>query len=195
LYQRDLSRLRDGFSSPVSDLNPCGREAAAKFSRKGKMTKIKIFTMKFNNETEQFEDEDLQFFCSENIIHDSEHHFFIVAQNQFITTILTYEEKETKSNQRQIYKIKKGKIDLTEIELALFNKLKHMRNEKAISIGLPSYVLGTNREIAEIVRKRCVTIESLRLIEGFGKRKINDVGKEFIAVIKKKLEREGSDND
>jgi superfamily II DNA helicase RecQ len=157
------------------------------------MINMRVFTIKFNREKEQFEDEVLRTFCSENIVLNNQNTFFTDGCEKYMSVFVTYEMLNSKQEFKRSYNKKAAEYDLSENEKILFEKLKQIRNEKAELKGLPAYCFGTNNELSKIVRNKCTTLEALKDIKGFGKKKIEDVGKEFTEVIKNDL-KEGQNS-
>ncbi len=73
--------------------------------------------------------------------------------------------------------------NLSEPEMLFYQRLREWRKEKAATDGLPVFIIATNQELLTIVKKTPQSIESLKLIRGFGKKKIERYGKELVNLI------------
>ena len=65
----------------------------------------------------------------------------------------------------------------------MFKKLREWRREKAQQEGIPVFIIANNSELMEVIKKTPKTIEALRQIRGFGKKKIERYGKEIVNLI------------
>jgi superfamily II DNA helicase RecQ len=73
---------------------------------------------------------------------------------------------------------------MTEVERILFDKFREWRKETAENEGIPVYIVATNNQIASIIRLRPKSLEQLKTIDGFGKKKIEKYGKIIVEKIK-----------
>lgn len=73
--------------------------------------------------------------------------------------------------------------ELTEPERELFDRLRVWRNGRAQAEGVPPYVLLTNRQLAELARRRPGTLTALREVDGIGEAKSSRFGKDVLAVL------------
>lgn len=60
----------------------------------------------------------------------------------------------------------------------------HVPSGFGIQGGFPVYLIATNAHLAGAIRNKCTTLESLKLVKGFGKRKIEKYVKGLTAIIK-----------
>lgn len=80
--------------------------------------------------------------------------------------------------------------DLDEAQKLLFQRLREWRKETATKEGLPAYLLATNAQLTQMVQQKSTTLESLKLIKGFGKQHIQKYGRDIVARIKQFYEEE-----
>ncbi len=73
--------------------------------------------------------------------------------------------------------------ELSEPERELFDRLRAWRNGRAQTEGVPPYVLLTNRQLAELARRRPTTLTGLREVDGIGEAKSSRFGKDVLAVL------------
>lgn len=101
-------------------------------------------------------------------------HFFMKEGKPFWSVAIQYEVlvKETD-------KIR----TLNEVDQLLFNRLKAWRKEKANKEGIPVYLVATNAQFLKMIQLRCQTLESFKLVKGYGKKRLEKYGREIIALI------------
>jgi superfamily II DNA helicase RecQ len=72
---------------------------------------------------------------------------------------------------------------LTESGRVCYEELRRWRKETAEKEGIPPFVIAKNAHLVEIVNKEIVTLEALKQINGFGKKKLEKYGKEITGII------------
>ena len=73
--------------------------------------------------------------------------------------------------------------DLDDRQRLLLQRIKEWRKETAEERGLPAYVICTNRQAAEVARRRPATLEALKSINGFGRKKVERFGKALVELV------------
>ncbi len=148
---------------------------------------IKIFTLKFSEVLEGFDDQELRGFLAGKQIISVCERFFIKDNVPYWTIMLRYKSdadiaySEGKEEQRDARKDEYRSL-LDENSMPIFNLLRDWRNKQAKDEGVPPYILFTNRQIAEIASKSPENLNQLAAIEGVGKNKLEKYGKEVLAV-------------
>lgn len=145
---------------------------------------IRIFTLPFLEETQTFHDDLVHQFCQNKRIHKIETKFFTRNGQPFWTVAVHYgmilsEEKPSQSGGKTD---KEGQLD--EQQKVLFLRLREWRKEESESRGFPVYLIATNNQLAEMVLNKCTTLESLKLVKGFGASKIQNYGNAIISKVK-----------
>ena len=74
--------------------------------------------------------------------------------------------------------------EFNEAEKIFIQKLREWRKEEAEKLGIPVYLISSNKQIDELVVKKPKTKEELKKINGFGKKKISKYGDTLIEIIK-----------
>jgi len=81
----------------------------------------------------------------------------------------------------------KDKVDykqvLPEKEFALFVKLRELRKRLADQEGVPAYAIFTNEQMAEMVRRKPPSPDSIAEIAGIGKVRAEKYGAQFLAIL------------
>lgn len=151
---------------------------------------IRIFTIKFDTEQGIFQDEVVNDFILNKKITEIKKEFFILKKIPYWSILIDYEEILEKQyltkDKKTVIKEKKG---MNEWQKILFEKLREWRKNRADKDGVPVYIIATNSEIKEIIDTTADSIEKLRNIKGFGKKKIENYGKEIISIVKNFFEK------
>ncbi|MEZ6057186.1 MAG: DNA helicase RecQ [Planctomycetaceae bacterium] len=66
----------------------------------------------------------------------------------------------------------------------LFEVLKKLRTSKAVELNLPPYIVFGDAALRDMARRRPTTLQNFRLVNGVGKKKLDDFGDEFTEVIR-----------
>jgi ATP-dependent DNA helicase RecQ len=149
----------------------------------------KIFTLRFNELTDSFDDTPLQEFIKNKEILSLRDHFFMRHEVPYLAVIVSYNlhtveqpktdgKKERDESWREL---------LTPEDMPIFNAMRDWRNETSRRQGIAAYIICTNRQLAEMVHKRISNKNQLSQIEGIGKAKISNYGDDIIAVMSEKI--------
>lgn len=76
-----------------------------------------------------------------------------------------------------------ARLQLTEPERELFDRLRAWRNARAQAEGVPPYVLLTNRQVAEIAKCRPQSLTGLREVDGIGEAKAQKFGRDLLTLV------------
>ena len=142
---------------------------------------FKIVTIPFDEGRRCFLEEELNKFCLNKTIKDYKAEFFQSSKDAYWTIFIEY---ETVLNDNV------EDIAFTDAQKLLFERLREWRKQKAEEKRFPVYVVCNNSQLTAIVKEAPKTIEALKDINGFGKKKIEDYGKEIISIIKDFYEEE-----
>ena len=150
---------------------------------------IKIFTLKFSDDLEGFDDEEVRAFMAQNEIILIKEQFFLRNNIPYLMIMLTYKPGSTPpSSQSQKFKSDSRKDEylaiLTPESKPLFELLKDWRREISLKEGMPLYVYFNNKQLAHIAVKEPQSLTAFESIEGVGKKKTKKYGKDVISIIK-----------
>ena len=135
-----------------------------------------IITIPFNSITRSFHADDLNRFCLNKKVLNTKIEFFQDEKHAYWTVFIEYETiLEHSSNEPE---------GLTEAGRLCYEKLRAWRKETAEKEGIPPFVIAINSHLSEIVSKEIKTLEALKEINGFGKKKIEKYGKDICALVK-----------
>ena len=83
------------------------------------------------------------------------------------------------------------RVDYREVLLAeeftIFSKLRQLRKDLAEHEGVPVYAVFTNDHLADMVRQRVTSLESLKGIDGVGQARIEKYGEAFLRLLKQEI--------
>lgn len=134
-----------------------------------------VITLPFDKQTSCFQVEQLNRFCMNKQINYQHVEFFTDGDLAYWTVFLEYEVFVTSSGKEEAHLTDAGKI--------CYKQLKAWRKEKAEQEGIPPYVIASNSHLVEIVKKEMTTMEALKEIQGFGKKKLEKYGKEITEMV------------
>jgi superfamily II DNA helicase RecQ len=145
---------------------------------------VRIFTIPFNEETQTFHDDLLQQFCVNKRIHKIETKFFSRNHQPFWTVAVQYGQILSEEKNIRVTGTPAPEHLLDDQQKALLLRLKEWRKGAAQEAGLPVYMIATNNHFVSMIQQKCTTLESLKLVKGFGKAKMEKYGKTVTDMIK-----------
>ena len=142
--------------------------------------------MRFNSALEQFDETEFQEFIKDKEIFSVRDHFFLKNDTPYITLIIycqeNHEQPATSGSAKK--RDESWRELIKEDELPLFNTMRSWRSERAKRDGIPPYIICTNRQLAEMVSQRPLSLSALSKIKGFGKAKLDKYGKTILSLLK-----------
>jgi superfamily II DNA helicase RecQ len=124
---------------------------------------IKIVTVPFDEMKKCFIDEGLDRFTANKIIKRCEPRFFSTTNGAYWSVFFEYEIPSGLENEEN---------DFSEAEKLLYDRLRVWRKDKAEQKGFPVYVICNNSQLKTLVKLAPKTVEALKNIDGFGKRRL-----------------------
>lgn len=73
---------------------------------------------------------------------------------------------------------------LDDAQRLLYERLREWRKEHASKQGIPVYLVATNAQLLQMIQFKCRTLESLKQIKGFGRKRLDKYGRHLLAIIK-----------
>jgi hypothetical protein len=116
---------------------------------------IKIFTFRFDEIKGGFDDAELAAFTLSNQVISVRDYLVSKGGQPYLTLIVSYRPFD-----KGEINIQKKKPDeswrelLTEADMGFFSLLREWRGKTSKKEGLPSYILFTNKQLAQIVRNK-----------------------------------------
>ncbi|MEW6184070.1 MAG: HRDC domain-containing protein [Bacillota bacterium] len=136
---------------------------------------FRIVTIPFDEGRKCFIEDDFTHFVINKIIRNYQAHFFSTTNGTYWTIFIEYEVPAGLEPEME---------GLSEAEKMLFDQLRAWRKEKAEQKGFPVYVICNNSQLKALVKQAPKTLEALKNIDGFGKKKLGDYGEEVVSLIK-----------
>lgn len=151
---------------------------------------VRIFTLRFSAASDGFDNSPVQAFLADKEVLSIHDHFFEKDGIPYIVLVVCYSATVVDpvvgvSADRKTQRDESWRELLSEADWPLFNSLRNWRNERSKQEGIPPYVICNNRQLAEIIKSRCQTLEGLRQIEGLGDAKLKKYGKQLLALLAK----------
>lgn len=144
---------------------------------------FKILTIPYDSATKSFSEEILNDFCLNKQVKSFRTEFFIHEGNPSWTVFLEYDTVLEKADGGD-------NEGMNEVEKLLFDRLKQWRREQAEKEGVPTYIVATNRELKDIIKNKPRSLEALKAIRGFGKKKIEKYGTAVTEMIRTFYDKE-----
>jgi ATP-dependent DNA helicase RecQ len=138
---------------------------------------VHVITLPFDPETEMFHDEELARFLLNKRVNTMRPEFFQVNGRAYWSVFVEYETVLSASDDRA------EPNNMDEPQRLLLQRLKEWRKEKAAAEGVPVYILATNSQLVDLVKQMPQTLEALRQIHGFGRKKCEKYGADIIGII------------
>lgn len=138
---------------------------------------FKIIAIPFDRVKKSFDEELLNRVTINKQVKSCRAEFFRNGEDAYWTVFLEYDPLLEKAPERSLE-------GLDEPQKMLLDRLRAWRKERAAKDGVPVYIIGTNREMADVVKAKPGSLEALKAIKGFGKGKIDKYGEEIVAMIR-----------
>ncbi len=157
---------------------------------------MRVFTLKFSNALDGFDDTHLSEFIKDKTILSLREHFFMHNERPWLAVIAVYEpvcepalsKRQSKGRSRD----ESWRELLQDTDMPMFNTLRDWRSERCKRDGTPPYVICNNKQLAQLAISRPQTLSALMQVDGFGKAKAEKYGQEIISVLSS-LEEGGDD--
>ena len=141
--------------------------------------KIKIFTVPFSREHETFFDDHVNEFLLNKKVKNIKAEFFESGGSFYWSILIVYDvvvhEIDRKGKTKE-------KVKLDEKDTLLLQRLKEWRKEQAEKEGLPAFIVATNTELLSVVKVKPGSKEGIKMVKGFGKKKIEKYGDDILKI-------------
>ena len=144
--------------------------------------KLKMFTLRFSENVDGFNDEPLQEFIADKEVIEFSEHFFVHEKTPYLTVVFAYRDISP-DEKRKPYKTQDPRSELDEKEKRTYDALRAWRAAKASQEGIPPYMVANNRQIAGMVKLKAQTKADLGKVKGFGEAKINRYGEDMLKIL------------
>ena len=146
---------------------------------------IKVISLTFDSAIGNFNDSEVRDFLKDKEVISIQEHFFVKNEVPYLTLVVKYfpyrqELDSTLAPQ--------GKRDeawremLLESDMGLFNLLREWRSKRSRAEGVPPYILFTNKQLAQLIKNRPISLTDLEKVDGVGKAKVEKYGKDILEI-------------
>ena len=149
---------------------------------------LKIFTLKFEERIESFNDSMLTEFLAGRRVTRWEAHLIRRKRDHYWTILVECEHAGSEDPHPPPGSQGSGKGDdyrsiLSEDDWPLFELLRRWRTERSGAEGVPPYIILTNMQLAKIAVTRPSSLNALQCIQGIGDAKREKYGKDILGVV------------
>jgi len=150
---------------------------------------LRIFTLKFEEKLEGFDDSRLCEFLAGKELVRWESHLITTKNDHYWTILLEYLPAAPASPKPSGNKVRKKSNEsykdiMTEQDWPLFKSLREWRGETSKKEGVPPYILFTNLQLAKIATTRPTSLNALQGINGIGNAKREKYGNDVLKIVK-----------
>ena len=160
------------------------------------MLSSKIFTLPFRPCTGRFDDESFGDFVKDKEVLEVSDYFFEYDRIPHLALVVKYKMPSLEGGRAGRVVAGKGGEDwrklLDDESMPLFNTLRQWRSEESKKDGIPPYVILSNRQLAEICRRRPRSGYDLMKVEGVGKAKVEKYRERILECVSSPLTAEAS---
>lgn len=146
---------------------------------------IRILTIRFDPILDCFDESELQEFLKDKEILSIEHYSIVREHRPYLVFIVQY--RLPVGNAKTSHDDKKKDDSWRELmekeDFPLFEALRNWRSSQCKIEDVPPYVLGNNKQLAEMAHARPNSLAELAKISGFGKNKIEKYGQMILQIL------------
>ena len=144
-----------------------------------------MITLRLDPATGRFDDHELQEFLEHREALDVSEHFFVHERIPTWVLLVSYREIEGPAWKARSKEPRPDPAaELSAEDRPLYEALRQWRNDRARREGRPAYVLFTNRQMADIAKRRPGTLPELEAIPGIGEGRSRELGDEVLAMVR-----------
>lgn len=146
--------------------------------------KIKVFHIRLTKENLQSDQDSLNLFFESVSVRKTATELVTAGHPNFWSILVFYEDQKNDRQERSSDKFSvTSDSELTEDEKKIYEALREWRQNRAIQLGLPSYIIAHNSELMAIAKLRPQTLGEFLKIRGFGGQKFAKYGEDIIALL------------
>jgi len=151
---------------------------------------IKVISLSFDSAFGGFKDEEVREFLKDKELVSARDYLFVKNDVPYLIFVIKYFPHRAEVDPKLSTKEKKEepwRASLSEHDMGLFNLLRDWRSQRSKKDGVPPYILFTNQQLTDIVKKRPQSLAELTQINGIGKGKAEKYGEEILKISKVNL--------
>ena len=148
---------------------------------------IKVISLSFDSAFGGFKDEEVREFLKDKELISARDYLFVKNDVPYLIFVIKYFPHRAEVDPKLSTKEKKEepwRASLSEHDMGLFNLLRDWRSQRSKKDGVPPYILFTNQQLTDIVKKRPQSPAELTQINGIGKGKAENYGEEILKISK-----------
>ena len=154
--------------------------------------KLKIFTMRFSESVDGFDDGPMQEFIADKEVIEYDEHFFNHDKTPYLTVLLSY-RNFAPDERRRLNRRNDPRAELDDTEKDIFDALRVWRAARAKQDGMPPYMIANNKQLAKMVKLKAATKTDLGNVNGIGEAKIEKYGEDILRIIAEQQNPESAD--
>lgn len=145
--------------------------------------KVKVFHIRLTKENLQTDQDNLNNFLDSVTVKKTATEL-VNGHPNFWSILVFFDEQKAEKQEKTSDKISvTDDNELTEDEKRIFSTLKQWRQEKAMQLNIPNFMVCHNTELMTISKVKPQTLDELSKIKGFGGQKIAKFGDDIIALL------------
>ena len=141
--------------------------------------KLKVFTFRFSESTDGFDDKPMQDFIVDKEVIEFTEHFFIHEKTPYLTVLLSFRDLPP-DERRKRHRGKDPRKELDQRERNIYDALRTWRATRAKQEGIPAYMIANNRQLAEMIKSGIKSKADLSAVRGIGEAKVTQYGEEIL---------------
>ena len=149
----------------------------------GTRMKLKVFTLRLDPDTGEFDEGELRTFVEAHEVLAVQEHMLAVEGRPAWAILVSFRDRAKPGVARPPSMERDAALEVPEADRGLFEVLRRWRNERAKRDGRPTYIVFTNRQLADIARVQPKTLAALHEVNGVGESKLREYGPDVLALI------------
>jgi len=150
--------------------------------------KVKVVTIPFD-ESEGFDDDLVQGALEGREVVSVTDHFFVHGGRPWLCLVVQHTDgSKDGGGRRERHRSRDWAADLDDGQRQVFEALRAWRRERATADGIPVYIVATNRQLAEIVKRVPAGKSDLQEVPGLGREKVRAFGDQILEVVRSAME-------
>lgn len=157
--------------------------------------RARVFTVRLNPETREFDDRALSSFLETHPALSVFGYLVSIDGEPALAVLITHRGSDRPSvvpprdrpPERPSAGQRSPPLVLADPDRALFETLRSWRNDRARREGRPAYILCTNAQLAQIATLRPTTMAGIKEIPGIGDSRVEALGADLLALVRTAL--------
>ncbi|MCM8626290.1 HRDC domain-containing protein [Accumulibacter sp.] len=144
---------------------------------------VRVLTLRYSDGLQGFPEEALRAAIAGHEVLEVREHFFVHGAVPHLALVLLLGNGAGAPRASQNRSEENPELQLAEALRPLYRSLREWRNEEAKKVGIPSYSILRNVQLAEICRRLPRSLAALREIEGVGEATCTRYGAAILALL------------